>query len=105
MGLPIVENLSGLQDSIFRLSRSPQHHFSKKQNKTCRIILLYRFFPLPPVWGLSPCLGPWAAVIYLLRTPSRRETFTETTEQKKAWREEIEAREGKEEDDVSHVSL
>ena len=30
MGLPIVENLSGLQESIFSLSRSPQLHFGKK---------------------------------------------------------------------------
>ena len=30
MGLPIVENLSGLQESIFSLSRRPQLHFGQK---------------------------------------------------------------------------
>ena len=30
MGLPIVENLSGLQESIFSLSRSPQLQFGQK---------------------------------------------------------------------------
>ena len=30
MGLPIVENLSGLQESIFSLSRRPQVHFGQK---------------------------------------------------------------------------
>ena len=30
MGLPIVENLSGLQESIFNLSRGPQLHFDEK---------------------------------------------------------------------------
>ena len=30
MGLPIVENLSGLQDSIFNLSRGPQPHLREK---------------------------------------------------------------------------
>ena len=29
----IVENLSGLQESIFSLSRGPQFHFSKKKQK------------------------------------------------------------------------
>ena len=33
MGLPIVENLSGLQESIFSLSRSPQLHFGQKSKK------------------------------------------------------------------------
>ena len=30
MSLPIVENLSGLQEKIFSLSRSPQLHFGEK---------------------------------------------------------------------------
>ena len=30
MGLPIMENLSGLQESIFNLSRRPQLHFGQK---------------------------------------------------------------------------
>ena len=33
MGLPIVENLSGLQESIFSLSRSLQLHFGQKSKK------------------------------------------------------------------------
>ena len=31
MGLPIVENLSGLQESIFSVSRSPNSIFAKKK--------------------------------------------------------------------------
>ena len=33
MGLPIVENLSGLQESMFNLSRGPQLHFGEKNKK------------------------------------------------------------------------
>ena len=33
MGLPIVENLSGPQESIFNLSRGPQLHFGEKSKK------------------------------------------------------------------------
>ena len=33
MEFSIVENLSGLQESIFNLSRGPQLHFSEKSNK------------------------------------------------------------------------
>ena len=33
MSLPIVENLSGLQESIFSLSRGPQLHFGEKSKK------------------------------------------------------------------------
>ena len=51
MGLPIVENLSGLQESIFSLSRRPQLHFGKKSKKKNRIILNLSIFPY------SPCLG------------------------------------------------
>ena len=36
MGLPIVENLSGLQQSVFRLSRSPQLHVGQKSKKIDR---------------------------------------------------------------------
>ena len=35
-GLPTAENLSGLQESIFSLFRSPQLHFGEKF-KNCRI--------------------------------------------------------------------
>ena len=50
MGLPIVENLSGLQESIFSVFRRPQLHFGQKLKK-CRIILILPIFPY------SPCLG------------------------------------------------
>ena len=33
MGLPIVENVSGLQESVFSLSRGPQLHFGKKNDR------------------------------------------------------------------------
>ena len=33
MGLPVVENLSGLCDNIFGLVRSPQLHLNKKSKK------------------------------------------------------------------------
>ena len=32
-GLPIVENLSGPQESIFNLSKGPQLHFGEKSKK------------------------------------------------------------------------
>ena len=50
MGLPVVENLSGLEESIFSLSRSSQLHFAEKSKK-CIICIKYIDFPL------SPCLG------------------------------------------------
>ena len=39
MGLPIVESLSGVQESIFSPSRSPQPHFGKKYKS--KIVKLY----------------------------------------------------------------
>ena len=50
MCLPIVENLSGLQESIFSLSRSPQPHFGEKSKN-------YRFLLNLPIFPFSPCLG------------------------------------------------
>ena len=50
MEFSIVENLSGLQESILNLSRGPQLHFREKSKK-CRILLNLQIFPL------SPCLG------------------------------------------------
>ena len=50
MEFSIVENLSGLQESIFNLSRGPQLHFGEK-SKNYRILLNLPIFPL------SPCLG------------------------------------------------
>ena len=51
MGLPIVESLSGLQESIFNLSRSPQLHFGEKFKKMVEFYSIYRFPPIPPFWG------------------------------------------------------
>ena len=57
MGLPIVENLSGLQESIFRLSRGPQVHFGNKSKKMSKFIKFTDFPPFP-LFGV-----PWAAVM------------------------------------------
>ena len=48
MEFSIVENLSGLQESIFNLSRGPQLHFGEK-SKNYRILLKL------PISPLSPC--------------------------------------------------
>ena len=53
MGLPIVDNLSGLQESIFSLFRSSQQN-SHKKSKNLSIFM--RVFPLP----LFPHVGPMA---------------------------------------------
>ena len=50
MGLRIVENLSGLQESIFSLSRGPQLHLGEK-SKYWSNFIQFTDFPL------SPCLG------------------------------------------------
>ena len=60
MGLPIVENLSGLQESIFSLSRSPQLHFGEKSKNWSNFIKFIDFPPFP-LFGV-----PWAAVIWHL---------------------------------------
>ena len=60
MGLPIVESLSGLQESIFSLFRGPQFNSRKKSRK---IISFIKFPPLPrlaqvwpmAVWGPFGC--------------------------------------------------
>ena len=57
MGLPIVENLSGLQESIFSLSRGPQLHFGEKSQKNVEFIEFIDF-PLFPLFG-----APWTAVL------------------------------------------
>ena len=46
----IVENLSGLQESIFSLSRGPQLHFGEKSKK-------YQILLNSTIFHLSPCLG------------------------------------------------
>ena len=57
MEFSIVENLSGLQESISNLSRGPQLHFCEKSTK---ILNLIKFIDFPPF----PLFGvPWAAVI------------------------------------------
>ena len=53
----IVENLSGLQESIFNLSRGPQLHFGEKSKKLSNFIKITDF-PLFPLFGV-----PWAAVM------------------------------------------
>merc|ERR1711896_64553 len=58
MSLPIVENLSGLQESIFSLSRSPQLHSGEK-SKNVPNFIKFTDFPLFPLFGV-----PWAAVIF-----------------------------------------
>ena len=58
MGLPIVVSLSGLQESIFNLSRGPQLHFGEKSKKLSNSIK-FTDFPLFPLFGI-----PWAAVIF-----------------------------------------
>ena len=60
MGLPIVENLSGLQGSIFSVSRRPQLHFGKKSQNWSNYIKSIDF-PLFPLFGV-----PWAAVYRML---------------------------------------
>ena len=50
MGLPVVENVSGLQESIFSLSRGPQLHFGEKSKKY-KIWLDLAIFPFPPCLG------------------------------------------------------
>ena len=57
MEFSIVENLSGLQESIFNLSRGPQLHSGKKSKNWSNYIKLTDF-PLFPLFGV-----PWAAVI------------------------------------------
>ena len=58
MEFSIVENLSGLQESIFNLSRGPQLHFGEKSKKSSNFI---KFTDVPPF----PLFGvPWACLLY-----------------------------------------
>ena len=57
MEFSIVENLSGLQESIFNLSRGPQVHFGEKSKNWSKFIKFIDFPPFP-LFGV-----PWAAVI------------------------------------------
>ena len=52
-----MENLSGLQESIFNLSRGPQLHFGEK-SKNWSNFIKFTDFPPFPLFGV-----PWAAVI------------------------------------------
>ena len=58
MEFSIVENLSGLQESTFNLSRGPQLHFGEI-TKIGRILLNLSIFPL------SPCLGSLGLLSFL----------------------------------------
>ena len=64
MEFSIVENLSGLQESIFNLSRGPQLHFGEK-SKNWSNFIKFTDFPLFPLFGV-----PWAAVIRVCRSES-----------------------------------
>ena len=64
VGLPIVESLSGLQESIFSLSRGPQLHFGEK-SKNWSNFIKFTDFPPFPLFGV-----PWAAVILNLKDNS-----------------------------------
>ena len=55
MEFSIVENLSGLQESIFSLSRSPQVHFGEKTKNWSNFINFTDFPPFPLVWGPLGC--------------------------------------------------
>ena len=57
MSLPVVENLSGLQESMLSLSRGPQLYFDEKSKQMSNYIKFIDF-PLFPLFGV-----PWAAVI------------------------------------------
>ena len=59
MSLPIVESLSGLQESIFSLFRSPQLHFGKKKIKKRLNYIKCIDFPLFPPWvgGIGAALS------------------------------------------------
>ena len=50
MEFSIVENLSGLQESIFNLSRGPQLHFGETTKKSLVLLNL-------PILPFSSCLG------------------------------------------------
>ena len=57
MAFSIVENLSGLQEGIFNLSRGPQLHFGEKFKNRSNCVTFINFHPFP-LFGV-----PWAAVI------------------------------------------
>ena len=57
MEFSIVENLSGLQENTFSLSRGPQLHFGEKSKNMSNFIKFIDFPPFP-LFGV-----PWAAVI------------------------------------------
>ena len=57
MSLPIVESLSGLQESIFSLFRGPQLRLGEKSKKISNLIK-FTDSHLFPLFGV-----PWAAVI------------------------------------------
>ena len=62
MEFSIVENLGGLQESIFSLSKGPQVHFGEKSKKMSNFMKFIDFPPFP-LFGV-----PWAGVIRKRRT-------------------------------------
>ena len=66
LGLPIVENLNGPQESIFNLSRGPQLHFSEKLTNWSNFIKMIDFPPFP-LFGV-----PWACLLYTSPSPRDR---------------------------------
>ena len=56
MGLPIVESLSGLQESVFSLFRAPQRNSRQKIKKKLNFIKLTPIPPISPRWA-NGCLG------------------------------------------------
>ena len=73
MGLPVVESLSGLQESIFSLFRSPQLNSHEKSKNWLNFIKLP---PLPllahvgpmAVWGSLGCCYVSCKLAFMLRT-------------------------------------
>ena len=68
MEFSIVENLSGLQESIFNLSRGPQLHFGEKSKKWSNFIKFTDFPPFP-LFGVL-----WATVTPLPPKPLHAKT-------------------------------
>ena len=63
MSLPIVESLSGLQESIFSLFRGLQLN-SRKNKKKTRILLNYPITPISPRWATG-CLGSLGLLLFV----------------------------------------
>ena len=64
MGLPIVEDVSGLQESVFSLSRGPQLHFGEKSKKVSNFIKFNDSPPFSPVSGPLGCCHSFSLGTY-----------------------------------------